>query len=125
MEERIAKLEADKDNAVAQLTVVQDVVALKERLEEMQVPLPTIHAFDVFAHLQLGNMTQCGNVYQWPITVTLVRSCDASSLASALAPCKLCVFNEHAKCWVDTEALRQCVTRLLLSDGAAGGQQRW
>eukprot|EP00971_Amphidinium_carterae_P120193 2381136-Amphidinium_carterae.1 len=41
MEERIAELAADKENAVAQLTAttqaaVQDVAALKERMEEMQ-----------------------------------------------------------------------------------------
>eukprot|EP00971_Amphidinium_carterae_P035341 695876-Amphidinium_carterae.1 len=196
MEECIAELAADKENAVAQLTattqaVVQDVAALKERLEEMQSkalksmatkeeverqfgqlkldkdatierlsnvtgtldaavkdavraamkdvperelervkaslkpdnlkelssphsaallqsPPKTIHAFEVFAHLQFRDPPSCGNVDQWPITtVTLVRSCDASSLASAVAPG------------------RQCVTRLLASHGAAGPEQRW
>eukprot|EP00971_Amphidinium_carterae_P258323 5127336-Amphidinium_carterae.1 len=94
---------------------------------QVQSPPPTtIHAFDVFAHLTLGNFTRCGNVRQYPITVTLVRGSDASSLASAVAPsCKLCYYS-HCKVWVDdTEALRQCVTGLLASHGAAGGQQRW
>mmetsp|Transcript_30394 Transcript_30394/g.66862 ORF Transcript_30394/g.66862 Transcript_30394/m.66862 type:complete len:154 (-) Transcript_30394:52-513(-) len=47
-----------------------------------------------------------------------------SSLASAVATsCKLCC--ENGEQWVDdTEALRQCVTRLLASH-AGGFEQRW
>eukprot|EP00971_Amphidinium_carterae_P290113 5760184-Amphidinium_carterae.1 len=63
----------------------------------LQSPPKTIHSFDVFAHLQLlenptiWSLTTCGNVWQAPIIVTLVRSCDASSLASTVAPCNFCI----------------------------------
>mmetsp|Transcript_38007 Transcript_38007/g.87842 ORF Transcript_38007/g.87842 Transcript_38007/m.87842 type:complete len:453 (+) Transcript_38007:73-1431(+) len=88
-----------------------------------QSPPRTTHAFDVFAHLKFSDRTICGNVQQWQIRVTLVRSSNRSILVSDVAPCKLC--HEKRKTWVDdTEALHQCVTGLLASH-AGGPEQRW
>eukprot|EP00971_Amphidinium_carterae_P150199 2977238-Amphidinium_carterae.1 len=92
-------------------------------------PRTTIHHLEFFAHLRLESISSTHSRTQYQITVTLVRGSDASSLASAVAPsCKLCSENDKwwPRKWVhDPEALRQCVTGLLGSRGAASGQQRW
>eukprot|EP00971_Amphidinium_carterae_P297037 5900949-Amphidinium_carterae.1 len=90
--------------------------------DAVRAPPTTIHSFDVFACLDVGERTERDGINQRPITVTLLRSSDGSTLASALAPCKRCFTGFSF--WVDTpQALHQCVTRLMASNGVAG--QRW
>eukprot|EP00971_Amphidinium_carterae_P001988 39759-Amphidinium_carterae.1 len=64
--------------------------------------MTSIHGFDLFACLDFGEYTRirCNDIIEWPITVTLLRSSDGSTLASAPAPCKrrCCRGFSH---WVD------------------------
>mmetsp|Transcript_30390 Transcript_30390/g.66846 ORF Transcript_30390/g.66846 Transcript_30390/m.66846 type:complete len:542 (-) Transcript_30390:425-2050(-) len=122
-DEQFSQFKLEKDANMERVSSVPHA-AVKDAVSALTT---TIHSFNIFACLDFEEEIPSNPRKQQYITVTLLRSSDGSTVASAPTPCKFSYryyYNWGFSHWIDdTEALHQCVTRLMASKGAAG--LRW